>query len=481
MQHSLKVLNDTVVSGGYCIGCGACAAVEPTAISIGMDSYGMLQATVRDYSYETRESRATAVCPFSSSSATEDIIAEEHFGGLPHHPRIGRYNNCYAGHVTRASFRSAGSSGGVGKWLLAELLRGSHVDAVVHVVATERVKPTDPLYSYSIVTSSHDVIDGSKSVYYPVEMSKILDVIRQTPRTYAITGVPCFIKAIRLLSQEDIVFRNRIRFCIGIICGHLKSASYADMLAWQLGIKPADLQAIDFRAKFPGSKANEKGVVAIGTDGGQLINNRATVQKLFGTNYGHGLFKYKACDYCDDVIAETADVAIGDAWLPQYINDGQGTSIVVTRNQVIEQILSDGQQRGDLSLDEISPDDVARSQAAGLRHRREGLSYRLHLTDARGQWRPQKRVQASSAVLTPRAKKVQQLRIKMASMSHSLFLEAKRRNDFEFFRKKLCRAIVKHDHLSESVWRQAFRHRLANRLKKIVRSLRFGMYRPPTP
>lgn len=41
---------------------------------------------------------------------------------------------------------------------------------------------------------------------------------------------------------------------------------------------------------------------------------------------------YKACDFCDDVFAETADIALGDAWLPEYVQDGNGTNVVVTRN-----------------------------------------------------------------------------------------------------------------------------------------------------
>ncbi|MGC9322644.1 MAG: Coenzyme F420 hydrogenase/dehydrogenase, beta subunit C-terminal domain, partial [Kosmotogaceae bacterium] len=60
---------------------------------------------------------------------------------------------------------------------------------------------------------------------------------------------------------------------------------------------------------------------------------------FYGYNWGYGFFKYKACDYCDDVVSETADVSVGDAWLPEYVNDSGGTNVVIVRNPVIKKII----------------------------------------------------------------------------------------------------------------------------------------------
>ena len=32
-------------------------------------------------------------------------------------------------------------------------------------------------------------------------------------------------------------------------------------------------------------------------------------------DWGMGIFKLGACDYCDDIVGETADISFGDAWL----------------------------------------------------------------------------------------------------------------------------------------------------------------------
>ena len=49
-------------------------------------------------------------------------------------------------------------------------------------------------------------------------------------------------------------------------------------------------------------------------------------------------FKYKACDFCDDVFAETADVVVGDAWIPKYLT--QGNSLVVTRSSLFDSLIN---------------------------------------------------------------------------------------------------------------------------------------------
>src|SRR3546814_15744475 len=81
--------------------------------------------------------------------------------------------------------------------------------------------------------------------------------------------------------------------------------------------------------------------------------------RLLGGNWGHGMFQLGACDFCDDIFAETADVCLGDAWLPQYDSDWRGTNIVISRHADIEQLLSEGARSGKILLDDIHADFMA--------------------------------------------------------------------------------------------------------------------------
>jgi hypothetical protein len=161
---------------------------------------------------------------------------------------------------------------------------------------------------------------------------------------------------------------------------------------------------------------------------------------MFGTNWGLGFFKYKACDYCDDITAETADLTVGDAWLPQFVKDHRGTNVVVVRNQILAEILQEGVEEQSLHLDSITPQDVIQSQDANYRHRRIGLAYRLYLAEKKGDWHPHKRVRSSSSML-PWIQKRFVLRMELADKSHTFFQEALVSGSFSYFVEKMTPLI----------------------------------------
>jgi coenzyme F420-reducing hydrogenase beta subunit len=429
----------TVVNGGYCIGCGSCASVKNSPVQIKLNDYGMYEATL-DTSINKSEinSSIAKVCPFSESSLNEDQISKQLFGkDCKYDHKIGYYLDTFAGYVQEGDFRQSGSSGGIGTWILYSLLEKRLVDSVIHIQANKPTEDDTRLFKYSISTTIEEVTSGAKTRYYPVEMSEVLKIIQDRPGSYAIVGIPCFIKAIRLLMNQDSVLNERIKFCIGLICGHLKSNQFAKMFAWQSGISPETIQSIDFRKKLPQTVASAYGVEVTGLENGEKLTKVSDpVNKMYGTNWGLGFFKYKACDYCDDITAETADLTVGDAWFPQYVTDNQGTNVVVVRNPVLAQILQEGIKTGKVKLDKIKVKDLVRSQDANYRHRRTGLAYRLYLAEKNGEWHPPKRVKASNIML-PWLKKRFLLRMLLAEKSHVFFKEALESGRFSVFVEKM--------------------------------------------
>ena len=421
-----------VTEGGACIGCGACSYLS-TKVTMGFDKYGKIIPIIEnneEFSLKEEQSIAS-ICPFSGEGSNEDELAKNLFSTLPKDGEIGHYDQIFAGRVREEKWYNNGSSGGLGKWLLYKLLETNLVDHIIQVAETDPFKDEQGrLYAYKVISHKEDVIKGSKSVYYPIELSDVLYYIEQNPGRYAITGVPCFIKTIRRLAEAKPVFKERITFTFGIVCGHLKSKGYAELIAWQLGVEPQNLAQIDFRKKLPGKKANEKGVVA--TSQGGRISHPKIVQELFGTNYGHGFFKYEACDYCDDIVGETADISIGDAWLPQFMN--QGSSLVITRNKTLTDLIIRSRKDNELELSTLTPKQAADSQRAGIRHRRDYLQYRLFIRKINDQWYPYKRVPPSATHLTNNLKKIVEVRSQLATDSHREFLVTKEKKDLQHFR-----------------------------------------------
>jgi coenzyme F420-reducing hydrogenase beta subunit len=358
--------------------------------------------------------RFAHTCPFSPAAPSEDVIAAERFGKAPAVDRcIGRFEAAYVGYAVEDPFRPNGSSGGLTSWVAAELLRTGIVDGVGHVV------PTDPVsgrhFAYRISRSINELSEGAKSRYYPVELSQVLAEIRATPGRYAIVGVPCFIKAIHLLRRADSLINDRVTHTLGLFCGHMKSAAMVESFAWQLGTELKNVRALDYRVKDENRPANWYRTRLDLTDGGSAEKDW---WHLADGDWGAGFFQNPACDWCDDVVAETADISFGDAWVEPFSSDGRGTNVVVARSRELKDLIEAARADGRLNLQPVDAEFIIRTQAAGLRHRREGLAYRLT-------WRrrgivPGKRV-APSVGLPLRRKLVYRLRYAIARWSHRLF------------------------------------------------------------
>jgi coenzyme F420-reducing hydrogenase beta subunit len=447
-----------IVDGGYCIGCGACASISSgESIAMEMSAMGVYLPVPRSGTPgqvdPLQEYAMLRVCPFSDESRDEDQLAGLLFPDVPHHSSgTGKYLQCYVGRVAEDDVYHNSSSGGLSRWLLAELLERDKVDYVVNVVPRSEGGAEGLLFRYAVHVSGEQVMkESAKSAYYPVEMSQMVGLIKNQPGRYAITGVPCFIKALRNIALVDERFRDRIKFTCGVICGHQKSTWYAEMIAWQLGVPPQELGAIDFRVKIPGAKANEKGVQAW-SKAGKPGEGPKIVQDIFGTTYAHGFFKNAACEFCDDVTAELADISFGDAWLPEYLS--QGTSLVIVRNAEINEILKEGISRSVLCLKPIDAAAAETAQAGGLRDRREGLSYRLATKQRNGLWTPRKRVPASFTGISTRRRKIYRMRTVLSVKSFEFFKTARERGDWNYFVSRMRPLVGAYSRSHASIFRR---------------------------
>lgn len=446
--HAEDLFN-TVVPNGMCIGCGACAAFDP-GIDVRLDESGRYIAVSSSADFSA-SSVANRVCPFSNASLDENELSSSLFGdSTPYDSYAGSYLASYAGWVAEGDYRSTGSSGGLVSWLLVELLEQDLVDYVVHVAPRESIESEQPLFNYVIATTASDVRRGPKSQYYPVEMSGVIGEIISRPGRYAVVGIPCFVKALRLAARESALLNERLTFAVGLVCGHLKSTAFAELAGWESGILPTDLESIDFRTKLPDRSASSYGVTVSGSRAGESVTVTRPSAELYGSNWGHGLFKYKACDFCDDVVGETADISIGDAWLKEYEWDSEGTNIVVVRTDSMKAVIDGAVRSGRLSLEQIPIEKVQESQAGGFRHRRDGLGYRLLLEDQAGRWRPGKRVEPSDSGLSRKFRRILELRVNIAEKSHIAFQAAKQKQDLPGFFSEMEQLIQPYDRINRS-------------------------------
>src|SRR5690606_7028653 len=121
----------------------------------------------------------------------------------------------------------------------------------------------------------------------------------------------------------------------------------------------------EYRIKDPNSLASD---YSFGAFGKNDSFNQVKMVSL-GDMWGTGLFKSHACDFCTDVTTELADISLGDAWLPEYRSDGLGTSVIITRSLLADEIINEGIISKELTVQKISKEKIIQSQKSSFSHR----------------------------------------------------------------------------------------------------------------
>lgn len=378
MSQKYNILD--IVEQDLCTGCGICVSESSSSLKMGWNEFGFL---VPQKIGDNINQDAIRVCPFNPNP-DEDVFDEDKLGSIyfkkatHYDPKIGRFENTYVGYANE--YRKTSSSGGIATYVFRKLLEEKIVENLFIV------KEVNGSYEYQLFNDINDITKISKTRYIPVTLEGLFSRIHEIEGRIAISGVACFIKAIRLKQHYHPELKDKIPFLIGIICGGLKSKFFTDYLAQKSGIS-SNYSKQEYRLKDAKSKASDYSFGAY-----DKVNSFHQIKmETVGDMWGTGLFKSNACDFCDDVTTELADISLGDAWLDPYYKDGLGTSVIVTRTNVADKLISDGIKNNDLAVNELSLDSFKMSQKGSFNHRHIATKYRLEYRKKNGLLIPKKR------------------------------------------------------------------------------------------
>ena len=474
-----------VVQGGYCSGCGACAYAH--GLPMRLNNYGEYLPiidveTASDSAWIPRSQNAE-VCPFLSPDLDEDVLARARYAdSCQHDPRIGFHSAIYAGYVNEGDFRTNGTSGGFGTWLGVELLRRGHIDAIVHVHAVTRHGSEDPFFRYAISRTAEEARLHAKSRYHVVEIASVMNEVRNSPGRYLFVGVPCMCKAVRRLQRLDAVLAERIPYVMSLVCGHLKTVHWTLSLAWAAGIPPAEAAAFTYRKKGPTIPANHYVFVAKSVPpASAVVTEDASL--VVGGKWNSCAMMLKACDYCDDVVGETADISVGDAWIEPYMKDTAGTNMLIVRDPRIHAIIQEAASDARITVAALTADQAAHAQAGGLRHRREGLAFRLGEAQRDGRWTPVKRVAPANDAIPEERRRIYRARSEYAAASKRAFRNALDADDYSVYTLEMkpfetrFRELELRSGRLYSLLRSIFGERLLRKLTRAVKTMGFSAAR----
>ncbi|MEM2589282.1 MAG: Coenzyme F420 hydrogenase/dehydrogenase, beta subunit C-terminal domain [Candidatus Bathyarchaeia archaeon] len=372
----------TAIAGhNLCCGCGVCAAICPLGcIEIKFDENLEYKPFV-DSDTCTSCGLCINVCP---SNQRTSFLAEKQFreshSDAKENSFLGSFLNCYVGYVTKVEDRLASASGGLLTAVLEELLTRNFVDAAV-VVGGASYKRSGKFFEAVIANNVEDVRRSRGSKYYPIEYSRVIKKIcSEKGWRYAIVALPCAALAIRKAQLLNARLRENIFYILSPVCGHGVSAAYTEYLLKINGVEPPSVISINYRDKKGISSANDFNfTVKYRGEDGIKVKRFSFLSSGVGKVWCNYLFTPNKCFYCTDFAGEFSDASFADAWLPEYIGDVNGTSVVITRNAEVDQLIKKMTDEGKLHLSPISPEKVMKAQWSALQFKKESIKGRIRL------------------------------------------------------------------------------------------------------
>ena len=384
----IRSVVDKIVLADMCCGCGTCAGICPSnSLEMAFNKYGEYQPHLIGECSDC--GLCLKVCPFNDN--TQDELADDLFSlvsNIKKDDTLGYYHNCMMGYANRDGIREKGASGGMVTLLLTLLLEQGKIDGAVVVGPSDR---KGIRFESRIVRSVEEIQTCAKSKYYPIEHSRVLKQIMKEGGKYAVVGLPCHIYGIRKAQKHSKKLRERIKYILGIVCGHGVSASFTDFLIDCTGVARHAVKTIDYRDKTGTERSSNFSFAVIPSEDENRCIRLPFQESILGRVWLTRMFVLNACDYCDDVFSELGDATFMDAWLPEQIQDPEGNSIVVFRNTGIARLLFDANESGQCRFTEIDTETAIRSQRGGIEYKRNQISGRLWFARNRKRWVPERR------------------------------------------------------------------------------------------
>jgi coenzyme F420 hydrogenase subunit beta len=274
---------------------------------------------------------------------------------------IGNFINTYVSFSKNNEIRKSANSGGLVTTFLLYLLENKMIDGAVVTIWNEK----NPLRPKTIIArTKEDILQSQKSKYCPVPTNIILKEIRKEEGKFAFVGVGCQIQGLRKAMSEDGNIKNKIVFCLGLICEGTLNFNFQERILKRAGLKREEI--IQFNYKDKTWRDRWPGDIRIKVKNNEIINldnsERFSVKKFFHP---------WRCYLCFDILNESSDITFGDAWLQEYMRKNKGHSMVITRHEVMDNLIKEIKKEDLIDLHFIEPAQIIQAQAP--RRKRELL------------------------------------------------------------------------------------------------------------
>lgn len=349
-----------VARGNLCSGCGGCAAVAPSKITMAVQDPGFLRPQISEPLSAREEETVALICPgigqtVDAENRVDDVI-------------WGPYLKMRTGHAVDQDLRFAASSGGALSAVLVHLLDSGQVDHVIQIGPSNEL----PTANVTILSDTgSDVLAAAGSRYAPSTPLAELDRHLATGKSFAFVGKPCDIVALRALARVDPRIDAQIPFMVSFFCAGVPSLLGSEKVLEALGTNPDNVRAFRYRGNgWPGRAT-------------ATLHDGNTRSMSYHDSWGGVLSSHvqHRCKICADGTGVAADLVCADAWscdaqgYPLF-EEQDGISLIVTRTERGENLLQDAVSDDVLAVSSFDRNQLENMQP-GQTNRRRALLARL--------------------------------------------------------------------------------------------------------
>ncbi|RMD86401.1 MAG: 4Fe-4S dicluster domain-containing protein [Candidatus Dadabacteria bacterium] len=339
--RSLRTLAK-IVSDGLCHRCGSCIGICPTEV---------LRTDSKEYPVVSNLSACTdcglcaKVCPGDEFNVIDHY--KKMFGTEPDlKDTHGIFKRAVLGYSPDNKLRRNSTSGGIITALLVHMLESGQIDGAVVTGSDEKTLwKGEP----KIARTKADILAATKSKYAISPTNVVIAEILKHEGKYAFVGLPCQIHGILKAASLNKKLKERVAITIGLIC-HAAVDHEAFEVIWDsLGGRVKSAKRFISRVgKHPGTPALE-------LENGEMCPVYFPEKKGYRPssmemiNILYRLYTPMRCTTCFDAMAEFADIAVGDPWMPppeKDIDFYQGWSFALARtargDEILKKAIADG-------------------------------------------------------------------------------------------------------------------------------------------
>lgn len=341
-----------VAANNLCMGCGICSDACPNG-AISIQRVGDLNKPVIDKSKCKNSqgcNRCFTVCAGHGWNIHERNVNLFSESDSRDNSCFGKYQKCFVGHSKDYEIRYHSASGGCCTTFLIYLLKKGFIKGAVVTGFSEK----DPLKAEPfIATSVEEILSAKSSKYCPVTMAGIITAVKKFNQPVAVVGTPCHIQAFRKYASVDKRFADLVYAYIGIFCSSTKDYSAINSILKKYGIDRSQIKKFAYR---------DEGCL------GSMKIEFNDGSPVFKADYGdyymplRSFHKPERCVSCIDHYAMLADISFGDIHIPPYLDDKIGSNSILVRSKKILNILNQAYLDDYIYLDEITDDEIVRSQ-----------------------------------------------------------------------------------------------------------------------